>query len=98
MRDPRPVVPVPDLPQLVRAHLGHRDLVRLRVVLDRDLRAHTAHRSDLAPVARLDQQTDVRVHEGHFHGDVPAVGEHGGAVGAPALDEAEDVVPAVDFE
>ena len=84
--------------EFVLADLRHRDLIRLWVILDRDLRRHTTHGGDLASVARLDEQTDVGVHEGDFHGDVPAVWEHGGAVGAAALDEAEDVVPAVDFE
>ena len=92
--NPGTVVPVLDFAQLVLPDLAHRNLVRLGIILDRDLRAHAAHRSDLAPVARLDEEANVCVHERHFHGDVPAVGEHGGAVGAAALDEAEDVIPS----
>lgn len=95
VRDPCTVVAVFHLAQLIGAHLAHRDLVRLGVLLDWDLRAHPAHGRDFAPVARLDEQPDVRIHEGHLHRHVFAVRQDGGAVGATALDEAEDVIPSV---
>ena len=47
------------------------------------------------PVAGLDEQTDVGVHEGNLHGDVRAIRQDSRAVGATPLDEAEDVVPSV---
>lgn len=41
--DPGPVVPVGDFAQLVRAHLLHRNLIRLVIALDRDLSGHSTH-------------------------------------------------------
>ena len=47
-----------------------RLLVGRRVVLDRNLRRHAAHRVNAAPVTRLDQQIDVRFQEVAVHGDL----------------------------
>lgn len=46
------------------------------------------------PMASVDEEADVRVHERDGHGDVLAVGEDGGAVSTSLLDEAEDIVPS----
>ena len=56
MRDPRAVVAVAHFAQLVGAHLGERGVVGGRIVLDRNLRRHAAHRVDAAAVAGLDEQ------------------------------------------
>ena len=56
MRHPGAVVARPHLAQLVCAHLLERRLVRRRIVLDRNLRRHAAHRVDAAAMAGLDQQ------------------------------------------
>ena len=50
VRNPSSVVAVRDLTELVGADLSHRDLVCLRVVLDRDLRRHATHGSDSPPI------------------------------------------------
>ena len=59
MRDPGAVMAVARLAQFVGAHLLHRRLVSRRIVADRDLRRHAAHRVNVAPVAGLDQQQTV---------------------------------------
>ena len=59
-----------------------------------DHRAHAAHRVGAAPVAGLDQQLGVGVHERHGHGHVDAVGRDELGPLLEPLDGAEDVVPA----
>ena len=98
VRDPGAVVPVARLALLVGAHLGERFLVRLRVVLDRDLRRHAAHREGAAAVAGLDQQLRVRAQEVRRHRHLLAVRQHEIRPAAEFLDEAEDVVPAAAVE
>jgi hypothetical protein len=68
------------------------------VVLDGDLGCHAAHGVDTAPVACLDEELDVGVHEGRGHGDGVAVGKDKVGVLAETLDGAEDVVPAAAVE
>ena len=46
-------------------------------------------------VTCLDEEPDIRIHEADLHGDVLAVREHCSRVGAPFLDEAKDIVPAM---
>src|SRR3569833_1999783 len=87
-------MPGPHLPQLVGSHPLHGAVVGLLVVLDGDLSSHAAHGVHATLVARLDQQLDVGVHEGHRHGDGGAVGQHEARVLAELLDDGEDVVPA----
>ena len=98
MRDPGAVAAVGDLAQLVLAHLLDRGFVRRRIVLDRDLRRHAAHRRRAAPVAGLDQQQRVGAHERRGHRHLRAVGEAEILVGAEFLDAGKDVVPAPDVE
>ncbi len=98
VRDPGAVVPVGHLAELVGAHLGERGLVRLRVVLDRDLRGHAAHGVDVAAVAGLDEELHVRAEEPLVHRDVRAVRHDVLRVGAEPLDGREDVVPAAAVE
>jgi len=45
-------------------------------------------------MACLDEQTNVRVHEMHGHGDIFAVWENGVAVSPALFDEAENIIPA----
>jgi len=63
VRDPGAVVTGPDLAQLVLPHLLECRFICGRVVLDRDLRGHAAHRVGAAPMAGLDQEVDVRLEE-----------------------------------
>ena len=81
-------------PQLVLAYLLQRLLVRRCVVLDRNLRGHSAHRMNPAAMAGLDQQLDIRFQEMLVHGHVRAVRQHEIRAVPELLDEAEDVVPA----
>ena len=91
---PGTVVAGARLAQLVRAHAVHGLVVGGLVVLDGDLRRHAAHGVDAALVARLDEELDVGVHEGHGHGDGRAVGQDKVGVLAELLHDAEDVIPA----
>ena len=50
VRNPSSVVAVGDLTELVGADLSHRDLVGLRVVLNRDLCGHSTHSGDSPPI------------------------------------------------
>ena len=59
MRHPGAVVSGPDLAQFVVADTLHRDFVGLRIVLDRNLRCHAAHRVRAAPVAGGNQKIHV---------------------------------------
>ena len=95
VRDPRAVVAVVHLAELVGAHLRERRLVRRRVVLDRDLRGHAAHRVHAAAVAGLDEELRRRRARNALSiVTCAAVGQDGGRVVRALLDEAEDVVPA----
>ena len=47
------------------------------------------------PVAGLDEETDVSVHEADLHRDVLAIRKDGTPVSTTPLDEAEDVIPTV---
>ena len=63
---------VPSWPSCTSRSLSARTLARAasfaaRVVLDRDLRRHAAHRVDAAPVAGLDEELRVGPHEGLRH-------------------------------
>ena len=53
-----------------------RGVVGDRVVLDRDLRGHAAHRERAAAMAGLDQQLRVRPQEVRRHRHLRAVGQH----------------------
>ena len=93
VRDPGAVMAVRHLTELVRADLVHGDLVRLGVVLDGNLSGHAAHSGNTSPVARLDEEADIGIHEADFHSDVFAIGEYRATVGTTALNETEDVIP-----
>ena len=49
VRNPGTVVSSSDLAQLVGAHFGHGYLVRLGVILDRNLGRHSSHGCDFTP-------------------------------------------------
>jgi len=82
-----------DLSKLVGTNFLHRYLICLGVVLDRNLSRHAAHSGNFAPMARLDEQTNVRVHEMHGHSDIFAVRKNSVAVSPALFDEAEDIIP-----
>jgi hypothetical protein len=69
MRHPRPVVADRGLALLVGLDLGEGFGVRALVVLDRDLRGHAAHRVRVAPMAGLDEELRVALHEVRRHRD-----------------------------
>lgn len=94
MSNPGAIMTGGDLAELVSANLVHGDFVGPRIVLDGDLGGHATHGSDLAPMASLDEEPDIGVHERYRHGDILAVGEDSATVSPALLDEAEDVVPA----
>lgn len=48
------------------------------------------------PVAGLDKQPDVSIHESHGHRDILSVRKHGVPIGPAFLDVAEDVVPSTE--
>jgi hypothetical protein len=96
--DPGAVATVGDFAQLVLAYLGERRFVRFRIVLDRNLRRHPAHRRGAAPVAGLNQQERVGAHERRGHRHLAAVRQAEAAVGAEFLDAGEDIVPAADVQ
>src|SRR5262249_13199005 len=93
MRDPRAVETVVGFAFLVRDHLRDRRVVRDRIVLDRNLRGHPAHRVSATAMAGLHQQLAIGAQEGTRHRDQPAIGEYEVAA-AQLLDAAEDVIPA----
>lgn len=96
--DPGAVVAGAHLAQLVGAHAVHGRVVGGLVVLDGNLRRHAAHGVHAALVARLDEQLDVGVHEGHRHGDAAAVGQDEARVLAELFDDGKDVIPAAAVE
>ncbi len=95
---PRAVMAVGRFALLVGAHLAEGDFVRLRIVLDRNLRRHAAHRERAALVARLDAQERVRTQEVRRHRHDSAIRQHEVRALRELLDEAEDVVPTAAVE
>ena len=94
VRDPGAVEARARLALLVGRHRLDRALVGLGVLARRDQRGHAAHRVRAAPVAGLDQQLAVGLHERHGHLHVVAVGQDELRPLAEGLDRREDVVPA----
>mmetsp|Transcript_5060 Transcript_5060/g.10991 ORF Transcript_5060/g.10991 Transcript_5060/m.10991 type:complete len:373 (-) Transcript_5060:205-1323(-) len=94
VRHPGAIMTRHHLALLVGANLCECRLVGCWVVLDGDLSRHAAHGVNTPLVAGLDEQLDVRVHEGGGHAHVGAVGQHKLGVVPELLDEAENVVPA----
>ena len=47
-------------------------------------------------MTRLDQETDICIHEANLHGHVLAVRQDSTAISTAPLDEAEDVIPTVE--
>ena len=98
MRHPCPVVAGLHLAQLVRPHLLESRLVGDRVVLDRDLRRHPAHRVNPAPMARLDEKLHVGREKPLVHRDLRTIRQDRRGIFRALLDEAEDVVPSAAVE
>ena len=98
MGDPGPVVALADLTQLVGAHFVERDVVRARVVLDRNLCRHAPHRVSATAVARTDEELHVRAQKWRLHRHLTAVRENEGGIGPKRFDRAEDVVPSAAVE
>src|SRR5207253_11328099 len=59
MRHPRPVMAVVGFALLVGPHLGERVLVRLWIILHRDLRGHSTHSKNVPAVTRLDAEERI---------------------------------------
>ena len=98
MRDPGAVMARLRLALLVRPHLVHGELVRLRIVPDRDLRRHPAHGMGAAAVTGLDQQVDIGLQERSVHRQGAAIRQHEIRPVPELLDVAEDVVPSPAIE
>ena len=98
MRHPRAVVAVVCFSLLIGAHFGKSFFVRLWVVFDRNLRGHSAHRESGSPMARLNAEQGVRMHEMRGHGDQGAVGQQKIALVPEPFNTREDVVPAATVE
>ena len=94
MRHPRAVVPGFHFAQLILPHFFERALIRFRIVLDRNLRRHSAHCVNAALVAGLDQQINVRRQKMHRHGDLRAIRQHEIRPVPQLLNEAENIIPA----
>ena len=94
MRNPRAIVPVAGFAFLVGAHLGDGFLIRHWIGLHRNVRGHSTHGVDVAPMTRLDGKFRITAHEVGRHRDLRAIGQHGMGVAGKFLDEAEDVIPA----
>ena len=56
MRHPCPVVTVGRFALLVGTHFGERFLVSFWIILNRDLRRHSAHGEDVSAMTRLDAE------------------------------------------
>ena len=98
MRHPGAVMAVAGLALLVGMDAAHRLVVGLRIVLDRNLRRHAAHRMHFAAMAGLDHELAVGAQEVRGHADLAAIRQHRPLLLAELLDEAEDVVPAAAVE
>src|SRR6476646_10155110 len=98
MGHPCAVVAVVCFSLFIGAHLGKSFFVRLRVVFDRNLRGHSAHRESGSPMARLNAEQGVRMHEMRGHGDQGAVGQQEIALVPEPFNTREDVVPAAAVE
>ena len=94
MRDPGAVIAVAHLALLVGADLGEGRLVCGRIVLDRNLRRHPAHREGAARMAGLHQQRRIGAQERFAHHHLAAVRKNAVFVFRELLDEGEDVVPS----
>ena len=94
MRDPGAVVPGLHFAQFILAHFGQRLFVGRRIVLDGNLRRHSAHGVGAAAVARAGSARPRRSQEMLRHGDFGAVRENEVGALAEFLDEAENVIPA----
>ena len=69
MRHPSAIVAVMRFSLLIGAHFGKSFFVRLGVVFDRNLCGHSAHGESCSPMACLNAEQGVRVHEMRRHGD-----------------------------
>src|SRR3989442_9644206 len=98
MGDPRPVMTLPYLAQLVLADLLQRGGVRGGVALDGDLRGHPAERVNAPAGARLDDQLGVGAQERLVHGGAAPVGEPPPRAAPEHLYEAEKVKPTAPGE
>lgn len=92
--NPGSVMTGSDLAKLVSTDFVHSDFVGLGIIFNGDLRGHATHSSDLAPMASLDEEPDIGVHEMYGHSDIFTVGKNSATVSPTLLDETEDVIPA----
>jgi len=95
---PRAIMTCLDLTELVIGDLGDGGIIGLWVILDRDLCGHSTHGVNTPAMTGLDQELNVRVHEGHRHGHISPVRQHKLRIVPQSLDGGEDVVPATTVE
>ena len=98
MCNPGSIAAIGHFTQLVGANLLERSFVGRGIILDRDLRGHSAHRRGAAAMARLHEEQRVGPHERRGHRYLRAVGEAKPAVRAELLDTGKDIVPSTDVE
>ncbi len=94
VRHPGTIVAVAGFALLVGADAGEGGVVGGGVVLDRDLRRHTAHSKGAAAMAGLDQLLRIGAQEGVAHPHLRAVWGNERRMLAQGLDKAENIIPA----
>ena len=98
VRDPRPVASVVHFAELVLANFRKRNFVGRGVILDRDLRRHSAHGRGTAAMAGFHQEQRVGPHERRGHRHLRAVSEAKTTARAELLYAGKDVIPSTDVE
>ena len=98
VRHPGTVAAVAHFAQLVGFDFFHRGIVGHRIVLDGNLRGHTAHRGDVASMAGFHQQQRVGAQEGCSHGHLRAIRQAKIFIDAKFLDGRKNIIPAADVK
>ncbi len=94
MRDPCAIVAVIRFALFVGANFGKCFLIRLRIVLYRDLSRHSAHGENIPPVTGLDAEERIGMHEVRRHRHQRAIGQQEIALAPKLLDAGENVIPS----
>src|ERR1700719_2934389 len=98
MSDPCAIVARFYFTKLVTAHFVEGLLVRGFIIANWNLRRHSAHGMNAAPMTDLNQQIDVGTQKMSLHRDLRSVGENEFRTRAEFLDIAENVVPPAAVE
>src|ERR1700692_1522307 len=98
MRDPCAVVPSFHFAKFVTAHFLESLIVCRLIISDWNLRRHSTHGMNTAPVANLNQQIDIGAEKMGFHCDFGAIGQDEFGMRPKLLEVAENVVPSTAVE